>query len=211
MDEKIQQLAISVRDGDGEAIKRLHARLSAPLARFLTRFSGVDGSTGEDLANEALAEAYDLLRSGQYDPSRARFTTFVYSIGRIRALRNLRHRTRNRETAMSDLPESSATAVLQARSTSSDQGFKSDEVEAMLECLTVEDAPFSLSPEERFVIVGLTDGHTLEVLAKKLGRSIATVHARKTRGVQKLRQCLCAKGFNGPSSRSSERTTSTDG
>jgi DNA-directed RNA polymerase specialized sigma24 family protein len=70
-----------------------------------------------------------------------------------------------------------------------------EKIEAMLACLQADGTPFSLTPEERFVVMGRAGQKTYQTLARDLNHSLDTVHRRMRRGIEKLKKCMEAKGY----------------
>lgn len=189
--EVADSLAARAKSGDDLAMGELTRRLGGALSGLFRRDLGVAQQEAEALAQEAVSEALEALVSGRYDPKRSRFLTFVYGVSHVVKLRFLRQSGRTQPTPFSQLegpvPESirGDPEVL----------LPFDQIEAFLDCLRSEGRHYSLTPEERFVIIGRAQSKRFRTLATELGRSLSTVHDRAAKAIQKLRRCMESKGF----------------
>ena len=193
--QAIQKLAVGAMQGDQRAFGDLHRILTGPFAGFFMKRVGGDVDMAEELAHEAVSEALQGLATGRYHPERAAFLTFVYGVSHKVRLRYIKQKSKERERQLSNSADKDSERV-EERSASEDERLPPmDQIEAMRACLGAEGTAFSLSPEERFVVVGRAWRKTFEILAAELGHSLDTVHRRMVRGLEKLRKCMELKGF----------------
>ena len=73
--------------GDAESFRLLVERYAGPVARMVRNLTG-DSHTCEDLAQEVFLAAYTKL--GTFDPGRSRFSTWLFTIARNRAVNALK-------------------------------------------------------------------------------------------------------------------------
>ncbi|MFQ5805412.1 MAG: RNA polymerase sigma factor [Phycisphaerae bacterium] len=189
----LRQLALRAQRGDKLAFEQLHRRLEPGLKRVLLRRAGGQRELAEELAQKTWIAVWQALRNERYDAQKAAISTFVYAVAHKLWLQHLR---RTRHAALSDgvfealleaTPEGpeNPAATLQA----------GELLEAMRACLHAIDTPFSLSEDERRLVIGLARGASERALAEQLSVAASTIHARKQLAYRKLRSCLAAKGF----------------
>ena len=191
----VQGLAVRVMEGDESAQRELHGRLIGPIDGLFLKRVGGDAQAAELLAHQTVSEALQRLVDGRYVPEKAWFLTFVYGVAQKVKLRYLKEQGRKKEKPLSELAENEERANASIRE---DEQIVPhfDEIEAMWGCLFAANNGHNLTAEERFVVIGRSDGKTFEVLAKELGRSLDTVYRRQMGGLKKLRKCMEAKGFS---------------
>lgn len=193
--QAIQKLAVGAMDGDQQAFGDLHRVLTGRFTGFFMKRVGGDAGIAEELAHESVSEALQSLASGRYRPERAGFLTFVYGVSHKVRLRYVKQKSKERGRRLSDSADKDSEGVEERFASVDERLPPLDRIEAMRACLGAEGTPFSLSPEERFVVIGRAWRKTFEVLAAELGHSLDTVHRRVTRGLEKLRKCMELKGF----------------
>ena len=194
--QAIQKLAMGAMQGDQEAFGDLHRVLTGPFTGFFLKRVGGDASTAEELAHESVAEALQGLVTGRYRPERAAFLTFVYGVSCKVRLRYVRQKSKERENRISDSADKNSERLAERLASEDERVPPWEQIEAMQACLRAEGTPYSLSPEERFVVIGRAWRKTFEVLAAELGHSLDTVHRRMVRGLEKLRKCMEKKGYH---------------
>lgn len=189
----LHQLADRAQRGERPAFEELVRRLEQGLKRVLLRRTGGQFALVEELAQSTWVAVWDALRQGRYDAGRAAISTFVYAVAHKLWLRHLRDR---RGPAAEP---AALESVLIGRATEADDpaaALESAELlEAMRGCLRSDGDAFSLTPEERRVVIGLAAGESERSLSAELGLAASTIHARKQAAYEKLRRCLAAKGF----------------
>lgn len=178
---------------DDAAFEALHRRLTGGLRRYLQRRSGTDETVIEELVHATWVEVWRALRSGTYDPGRARISTFVYAIGHKMVLRYLRSAQRDarRETWTDDSADTTAATAVNL----DDLLHTTEMLDALRECTTATESPFALTDEEREIVTRLATGSSERGLATELGLAASTVNARKRTAYRKLQSCLQRKGF----------------
>ena len=159
---------------------------------MMLRRTGGRAALAEELTHDTWVAVWDSLRNGRYDPSKAAISTFMYAVAHKLWLQHLRR-------------AGQAHASLNALDSLLDDAAGSDHPAALLHaeemvraiqgCLHAADTPFSLTDEERQVVIGLAGEETERTLAGKLGVAASTIHARKVSAYKKLRSCMTAKGF----------------
>jgi RNA polymerase sigma factor (sigma-70 family) len=189
----LKRLAARAQRGDHAAFELLVRRLGPGMKRVLLRWTGGHAELSEELAHSAWVAVWNVLRDGRYDAKRAAISTFVYAVAHKLWLRHLR-RTQRAPLSYGVLDEmlaetdgaDSPAATLQA----------AELLDAVRACLHTDGAPFSLSEDERRIVIGLACKESERSLADQLGVAPSTVHARKALAYKKLRRCLAAKGFS---------------
>jgi RNA polymerase sigma-70 factor (ECF subfamily) len=158
--------------GDTEAFRLLVVRYQRPLFGFIRNL--VPGPDGEDIAQDVFLAAFANLAS--FDPSRAGFSTWLFTIARNRCLAALKKR---RPVLCARLPEraDSRTPDVEA---SEEEWFR-----------RLDDALEQLPVEQRtaFVLAEL-QGLAHDEIARMEGVSVGTVKSRLSRAREKLRALL---------------------
>ena len=191
----VQRLALRAMEGDEDAQRELHGRLIGPMNGLFLKHVGGDAQAAELLAHQTVSEALQRLTDGRYVPERAWFLTFVYGVAQNVRLRYLKERRRSKEQPLSSLNDEGQQA--DGAILIEDESLPPfDEIEAMQSCLFSEETEHGLTAEERFVIIGRSDGKTFEILGKELGRSLDTVYRRQVSALAKLRKCMEKKGHS---------------
>lgn len=144
----------------------------------------------DELSNITVGESIQALVAGRYDPTRAKFLTYAYSVSMNIARRQTALKTRRRELELSSLP------TLDDNVAAANLGDLelSEKIEAMRDCLEAHH-PQGITADESYVIVGLTNGKTISQLGKELSLSLDSIHRRKMRACEKLRKCMALKGW----------------
>ncbi len=68
-------------------------------------------------------------------------------------------------------------------------------LDAVRACLHAEEAPDSLTPQERHIVQSAARGATDRALAAELGLAASTINVRKQAAYAKLRRALAARGY----------------
>ncbi|MBI4605167.1 MAG: sigma-70 family RNA polymerase sigma factor [Planctomycetes bacterium] len=193
---ELQDLAMRALGGEEVAFDGLYRKLKGPLAGyFLRRHPSAGPGAAEELAASTLEEALLALRQGKYDPRRARFLTYLFGYARITLLRSVP--SGPRETPLSQLDREDLEREAAGGSSAEESLARLEEMEAMRDCLRSEGERYSLSPEERALVLRRADGATYEVLARELDRARSAVFDAFQKALAKLRTCMAAKGFDG--------------
>jgi len=187
----LRELAEAARGGDEAAFSQLHDRLAAGVRRFLLTRVPTQPDLVEDLAQQAWIGMWNALRAGRYDPSRSAVTTYLYAVAYKSWLSHARSsgarsaREEIDQVAEKLLGESDPVAELRAAET----------IDAMRACLAMSRTAHALTAEERAVILAGAEGLSEREIAARLGIAASTVNARKHIGLNKLRDCMAAKGW----------------
>ena len=182
-----EELILACRDAaEGRArglVGELARRHLERLAGFICGITG-DSAASLDLAQEAFVRVYK--HRDNYKEV-ARFTTWLYTIGRNLALNEIRNRKRRPRTGEPDgSAEQGALGVLPARTdTPADAAEKAD-------LRVVVRAAISALPEHQRVVVVLCDleGRTYAEAAEILEVPVGTIRSRLSRAREQLEQRL---------------------
>ena len=192
--DPLAQLANRARSGDQSAFEELLHRFDPGLKRILLRRSGGQSELSEELAQRTWIAVWEALREKRYDPRKSAISTFIYAVAHKLWLQHLRR------TGRAPLSDGVLGASLSDPSGAAGNPaallHAAEMLDAMRACLHATGAPFSLTAEERQVVIGLSGGESERALAEELGVAASTVHARKQLAYRKLRRCLSAKGFS---------------
>lgn len=191
--QTLQDLTQAARGGDHEAFSILHRRLNGGLKAFFHRKTGGGTDLIDELAQQTWTSAWSALSSGRYDPKKASFSTFLYAIGYKTWLRHMRD-DRGTPRPIDDLDR----YVSSATDESADPAAFLRTVElldAVRDCLHTGGRAYSLTDEERRIVIGMTQGRTDRGMAAELGLAASTVNARRQSAYAKLKTCLSRKGF----------------
>lgn len=172
MDED-QQTIRQVLAGNANDFRALVEKYQRPLFALVRNLIR-DMGEAEDIAQETFLAAYANLKS--YDPSRAKFSTWLFAMARNRCLNALKRR---RPLVMASLPE---------RTVRDNPGGRLD-AEATFRLL---DAALDRLPVEQrtaFVLAEI-QGLSYQEIERIEGVRLGTVKSRIARAKQKLRNCL---------------------
>jgi RNA polymerase sigma-70 factor, ECF subfamily len=177
-----ERLVERVVQGNREAFRLLVLRYQRPLFRFLGLL-GFDAATCEDLAQQTFLSAFRAL--GDFDPTRARFATWLFTIAK-------RHASHERERAY-HRHESPSTDVLEAASRST--AISPIENASLSQLLrTLDDALRSLPQDLRSAfLLSRIEELTLEEVAAVENCPVGTVKSRIHRARERLRLALARK------------------
>jgi len=193
----VQTLAVAAMGKDEAAFRALDRRLLGPMCGHFRKKLGADSAAHEELAREAISEAMQAVATGRYDPGKATFVTFLYAVANKVHLRYLRERGRSRERFTAMIEPNAFDAVACTTAAGIDLLLPLEQIDAMRDCIRSDRYAFSLTAEERFVILGRAMGKTFETLSEQLGRALDTVHRRSQRAIAKLQECMKSKGYFG--------------
>ncbi len=172
MDEDSQTIQ-AVLAGDTGRFRALVEKYQGPLFGMARHLIG-DAGEAEDVAQEAFLAAYANLKS--YDPARAKFSTWLFSMARNRCLNILK---RKRPLVMAAVPEE-AVADTPGKRLDTETAF--DRLDSALDELPLEQKTAFVLAE----IEGLSYGEIVVIEGVKLG----TVKSRIARAKEKLRDSL---------------------
>jgi RNA polymerase sigma factor (sigma-70 family) len=189
----LKRLADQAQRGDRAAFELLVRRLAPGIRHMLLRRTGGRTPLADELAHDTWVAVWDVLRAGRYDAKKAAISTFAYAVAHKLWLRHLRRSGRaplsygvlDEMLAAPDESVNPATTLQAA-----------ELLDAVRACLRAAETPYSLSEEERRIVIGLARGESERSLAEQLGVVASTIHARKLVAYRKLRRCLAAKGFS---------------
>jgi RNA polymerase sigma factor (sigma-70 family) len=190
----IAQLTERAPNGDRGAFEQLLNRFDPGLKRILLRRTGGQAELCEELAQRTWIAVWQALHEQRYDPQKSAISTFIYAVAYKLWLQHLR--------SAGTAPLSGGvlgTGLLDSEGAADNPAallHAAELLDAMRGCLHAAGTPFSLTAEERQIVIGLSGGESERALAERLGVAASTIHARKQLAYRKLRQCLSAKGFS---------------
>lgn len=177
-----EQLMASIVRGDEDAFAHLYDRYSPKVMGFLYKFVHDQGVAAEVL-QELFIRLWD--RRDQYDPTRARFTTWMFGIARNMAIDRLRRMNRR-----PGLIESEAEERQLEQQPTGDPNV-SDRVDDRLRADRLRAAINELPAEQRLVIEqAYFGGLTRQEIARENDIPLGTVHSRARLGLQRLGRLL---------------------
>jgi RNA polymerase sigma-70 factor (ECF subfamily) len=171
------QLLQRIGRGDAdEALAALYDRYERRLHGLGYRLFGGDIGLAEEFVQESFVRLWRA--ASRFDPTRGSAATFIFTLARNIAI-DLRRRPSSRPLA--ELPEYAAT---------------DDEVDRIVDGLTVREALDSLTDRHRIVIEAMYGrGERAVDLAKTLGIPEATVRSRAFHGLRALGDALDRLGY----------------
>jgi RNA polymerase sigma-70 factor (ECF subfamily) len=165
--------------GDGRALSELYDRYGGLVYTVGVRYLG-DRTLAEDLVQDVFFSVWRSAAS--FDPSKARFSTWVYRIARNRAIdlvRRGRARVRTVAPAMGE-------------ETLSESG-EGDVAEEILRTFDVLGALSEISPTHREVLVlAYFGGLSQREISRRTGTPLGTVKSRSTAALRALRERMLA-------------------
>lgn len=194
-----------LRAGDRTALDALHRQLTPGLCRHFQsqlNAAGVAGGIGDggdlasDLAQRTWEEFWRALERGVYDPSRARYSTFLYGVASNIWMRARRDRARG---ARMRGVEQDAGAHAEAASRDGGEGSYhtlawAEAVERVRSAIEgCAGTPFS--DEDRVTLRAIGEGASERDLAQRMGVSPSTAHDRRVAVLERLREWLAGKGL----------------
>jgi RNA polymerase sigma-70 factor (ECF subfamily) len=168
-----EELVRQVAQGDEQALSELYDRYSRPVYATGVRLLG-DAHLAEDLVQDAFIKVWQAAAS--FDPSRARFATWLYQVTRNRAV-DLDRRRRAR-------PKSAGDARLQTISGGA-------EPEASVDVWDVAHALARIPEEHRQVLtLAYFEGLTQREISRRTGIPLGTIKSRTTTALKGLHRSL---------------------
>lgn len=173
--------------GDREAFRLIVLRHQRPLFRFLT-FLAVDAAAVEDIAQQTFLQAYRAL--GSFDPARAKFATWLFTIAKRLASHEQR-RAHHHHEALSQAPALEADARAEdgsAGPSPSDLAIAAERARRLHAAL----AELPAGVRSTFVLSQVRE-LSLNEVAEIEGCALGTVKSRIHRARQMLRLALASK------------------
>lgn len=165
------------KGGDQEAFVELYERHRNAVFRFAYRLLG-SVEMAEDVTHDCFLSL--IRRPGNFDPSRGRLRTYLYSAARNLSLKNFRNS--GREASIDELSEEPPVPVRE-------QPLRRLLDEELSQ--KVKEAMFSLPPLQREALVLFEyEGLTLSEIADIAGTDVGAVKARLHRARERLRTTL---------------------
>lgn len=181
-----EELMLAVGTGDVQAFEELVGRHQAPLMRFFVRM-GADRSIAEDCAQEVLIRVYKARE--KYEP-RAKFTTWLYRIGRNYWIDQIRTRATQPRKLSLDMPMG-GTENTPLRDAVAGKGDRFADRELLEE---IERAVDQLPEEQRIVLVlGLVQSLPYAEVSEILDIPVGTVKSRMHAAVGRVREALSGR------------------
>ena len=171
--DKETHIIQSVVDGDVELFRELVERYQTGLIIHCENIVK-DRQEAEDIAQEAFIKAYDTL--GNYDASKARFSTWIYRIATNKAIDHLR---KNKRKVTIDDPEEYAD--IHAEVTIND-----DEIEALRTAVDELEPPVYAQVIKAY----FWEGKSYQAIAKELDVTTNTVGTWMRRAKANLKEVL---------------------
>ena len=167
-----------IASGDRSAFSWLVARFQKPLFGYLGRM-GLSQGTAEDIAQETFLRAWN--RLGDYDATRAEFSTWLFTIARNLALNELSRASVKHEVATGDVLPEFACGNAQP-SEVLDQAQQKQRIHAALRALPLMD--------RSALALAYFQELDLAAIARIEGCSTGAIKVRLHRAKQRLRQLL---------------------
>lgn len=176
----IQSILQQVNRGNRQAFAAVVERYQRPLFGYLGRM-GLPQAVAEELAQETFLRAWQNL--GQYDPKRAEFSTWLFTIARRMALNELERAAFRHETTLDDsLPEIADPAPAPP-----------EQLQQQQQQLRLQAALRRLPLAERSSLaLAYLQGMDMKTIAHIEGCSEAAIKVRLHRAREQLRQWLGA-------------------
>jgi len=180
-DQEINDLLARCADGDEQALTTLYDAVAPKLLAIAARMLG-DRQQAEDVLQHTMLSAWH--SAGDFDPTRARATTWLTSIIRYRALDVLRQRQRQQRAV--DTSEQDIADIFGHEQPVATEEPVSDELAKRIDYCFGQ-----ISRNEASSIqLAYLDGLTFREVAARLERSIGTVKSWVRRGLEKLKACV---------------------
>ena len=172
-----------VNDNDATALAALYDRYGRRVFALAARILN-DPISCEEVTQDVFLSLWR--RGGSYDPSKGRFTTWLFRIAHNRTIDELRRRRRDRGLYSDDIDEKFDIA--------SDDIAPDDWAVAQNEYAMVREAMDNLPPEQKAVVtLAYFQGLTQVEIAGKLEQPLGTVKTRMRLALKKLRTALSPK------------------
>jgi RNA polymerase sigma-70 factor (ECF subfamily) len=181
-----EELMLATGKGDVQAFEELVNRHQAPLMRFFVRM-GADRSICEDCSQEVFIRVYKARE--KYEP-RAKFTTWLYRIGKNYWIDTIRSRASKPRNLSLDMPMR-GTEQTPLRDAVAGKGDRFADRELLEE---IERALDQLPEEQRMVVVlGLVEGLPYAEVSEILDTPVGTVKSRMHAAVGRIREQLSGR------------------
>lgn len=191
-----EQLITRLREGETEPLDELYSRYAKKLYLFFAYSMQVKNA--EDLIHDVFLKV--IKAANKFDPKKAAFRTWLFSIARNHCLDFLRHEKKIRFVSLEDnKEENEANSHKNLSESLSDQKV---EVEPAFIRMSIHEAVNSCihaltNEEERQVIVlYYSAGKVYREIGDILGYSISSVKKWLSRALEKVRICLEQKGID---------------
>lgn len=173
-----------VMDGDDDAFEELYRALAGLTQSVLLNLGA--GGAASDLNHDVWVDVWKALKGGRYDPTRAKFKTYVAGFC-LNAWR--RHRR-----AKAPLPDQSKP--FDSRAINALSGLELAELlKAIADCFHLSANSFSLTADERRILEDtIVNGKTMRTVANEMSFPLSTLQMRKQGAIDKLTKCLREKG-----------------
>lgn len=171
-----------------------YQRLAPALVHMLTQKAGGGHEVGEELAQQTWTLVCQAVQAGRYDPLRAAFSTFVYSVAHkvwLRWRRSMAVQARRGVVSLEDQPLADGNGAVAGALDLAEQ------IQAVRDCL--ENPPTALTGHIE-VLSGIAAGESDRALARRLGLAASTVNARKKTALEALRNALQLRTSQVPAS-----------
>ena len=182
LDIDIDGIIQRIRNGDRQAFAEIVVHYQRPLFGFLGRMA-IHQGLAEEIAQETFIRAWS--RLGEYQPDRAAFSTWLFTIARTLALNELTRAANVHELSVGEvLPDTDAYA-------DSEQPQPLQALLASEQVQQLQTALRQLSAQDRSVI-GLAYVQELDMaaIARIEGESLTAVKTRLHRAKEKLRKLM---------------------
>lgn len=198
----IHQLVVQYRRGEQSAMTTLHDRLTPGLARFFGRKLGElihtplsDGQSErvDELVQNTWIEFCRALQFNKYDPTRGRYTTFLYAVASNIWLRWLRERGRRREAP---LPDGDEWLPASSHADSAHAAELARALELVERVISGLDASAPFTDHDRAILRSIAEDRTERDLAHELGVSASTAHERRRSLLTRFANFLHGRGID---------------
>lgn len=174
----IRPLLERIRNGDRQAFAQVVAYYQGPLFGFLGRLA-LGSAHAEEIAQETFLRAWS--RLDEFDPRRAAFSTWLFTIARNLALHELERAARRHETAVPDEMAEHACGRPTPPAAWADKQHK----------LRLQAALHQLSlPERSALALAYIEELDLAAVARIEACSVAAIKTRLHRAKARLKQLL---------------------
>ena len=183
-----EQLIALVQRGDEAALSMLYDRYAPVVLGLLTRIIG-EPAVAEEALQEVFWRVWD--KSSSFDPSKASFKTWLFTIARRLAIDTLRRRNVRPQPLISD----SAEMIIESQPAEINIP---NEVNRSLNASTVHSALSGLPSEQRQVIeLAYFQGKTRREIADETDIPLGTIHTRARLALKRMHKILSDKGMEG--------------
>ena len=177
----IESLLIRTADGDQSAFQSLYDLVAPQVLGFLRRLLR-DRQLAEDVLQDAMVQTWHSAKD--FNPERAKATTWITAIARNKALDLIRSRSRFEEVIVDDKHDIQLVLGYDrlAEHSNSESSKTSKRLVACFDEVG-QDSAASIQ-------LAYLDGCTFSEVASALDRSVGTVKSWVRRGLIKLRECM---------------------